>query len=201
MSDVTFYGLALATLPGLVMTPRPASEQLVRTAAELVGGSPATIADVGTGSGAIAVALARAAPRAQVWATDSSRYAVLLARANVRRHGLGGRVRVRQGDLLAPVHGPIDVIVANLPYLPEADAEAHPDLAGEPQAAVFAPGDGLDPYRRLLTASAERLTRDGHLIVQLHRQLLVATAARLGDLRTRLDGGAKRLRGHAEAPR
>jgi release factor glutamine methyltransferase len=200
MSDVTFCGLALATLPGLVMTPRPVSEQLVRTAAELVGGSPATIADVGTGSGAIAVALAGAAPRAQVWATDSSRYAVLLARANVRRHGLGGRVRVRQGDLLDPVPGPIDVIVANLPYLPEADAEAHPDLAGEPQAAVFAPGDGLGPYRRLLTASAERLTRDGHLVVQLHRRVLVATAARLGDLRTRLDGAAARLPGHAGAP-
>lgn len=115
MSDATFYGLALATLPGLVMTPRPATEELVRSAVDLVGDSPASVADVGTGSGAIAVAVARAAPRAQIWATDRSRYAVLLARANVGRHGLGGRVRVLQGDLLDPVPVTLDLIIANLP--------------------------------------------------------------------------------------
>jgi release factor glutamine methyltransferase len=201
MSDASFYGLALATLPGLVMMPRPATEQLVRTTVDLVGDAPASVADVGTGSGAIAVAVARAAPNARVWATDRSRCAVLLARANAGRHGLGGRLRVRQGDLLDPVPGQLDVIVANLPYLPDADAAAYPDLAGEPSDAVFAPGDGLDPYRRLLVASTERLTTEGSLVIQLHRRVLVAARAQLAELRARLDDGTRAAAGLAGTPR
>jgi release factor glutamine methyltransferase len=201
MSDASFYGLAFATLPGLVMMPRPATEQLVRTTVDLVGDAPASVADVGTGSGAIAVAVARAAPNARVWATDRSRCAVLLARANAGRHGLGGRLRVRQGDLLDPVPGQLDVIVANLPYLPDADAAAYPDLAGEPSDAVFAPGDGLDPYRRLLVASAERLTTEGSLVIQLHRRVLVAARAQLAELRARLDDGTRAAAGLAGTPR
>ena len=68
-------------------------------------------------------------PNARVFATDTSRCAVALARANVRRHGLCDRVTVRHGDLLDPVPGEIDLVVANLPYLPAADAERYPDLA------------------------------------------------------------------------
>src|SRR5215218_1293120 len=98
MADVTFRGLRLGTSPGAVMTPRPASEQLVTAAIDLVGERPRVVADVGTGSGAIAVAIAGAAPRARVWATDTSWRSVRLARANVRRHGLADRVTVRHGD-------------------------------------------------------------------------------------------------------
>jgi release factor glutamine methyltransferase len=174
MDDTTFYGLDFATLPGLVMTPRPASEQLVDAVVDRVGGGPAVVADVGTGSGAIAVAIAASAPRVHVWATDTSRYAVQLARANVRRHGLGDRVTVLQGDLLDPIPGRVDVIVGNLPYLPLADAALYTDLEREPAAAVFAPGDGLDHYRRLLAIAHERLLPAGALIIQLHRRVLVA---------------------------
>src|ERR1051325_6319964 len=98
-----FNGLALETAPGRVMTPRASSEQLVATACARLAGRPARVADIGTGSGAIAIAIAIPSPTAEVWATDSSRAAVALARPNVRRHRLEDRVFVRHGDLLAPI--------------------------------------------------------------------------------------------------
>jgi HemK-like putative methylase len=190
LQTVTFNGLSFATDRGRVMTPREASEQLVAAAAEHIGLRPARVVDVGTGSGAIAVGIATAAPNAQVVATDTSRCAVALARVNICRHGLGERVTVCHGDLLDPVAGPIDLVVANLPYLPAADAERYPDLAEEPAAAVFAAGDGLDPYRRLLAACAERLDDEAAVIVQLHRRVLAGTCADLHTLRARLESFA-----------
>jgi release factor glutamine methyltransferase len=124
------------------MTPRAATQGLVAAALERIGERPARVVDVGTGSGAIAIAIASASPAAHVWATDTSRCAVALARANVRRHGLHRRVTVRHGDLIEPVPDPIDLVVANLPYLPVDDAACYPDLADEPRDAVFAPADG-----------------------------------------------------------
>src|SRR5438067_1096739 len=114
MATVMFNGLGLMTAPGWVMTPRATSEQLVATARTCLAGRPARVADVGTGSGAIAIAIAIACPNVEVWATDISRAAAALARANVRRHRLGARVFVRHGDLLGPVPGSLDLIVANL---------------------------------------------------------------------------------------
>jgi release factor glutamine methyltransferase len=187
MHEVSFNGLSLAAQPGRVMTPRPATEQLVAAAVDVIGSRPARVVDVGTGTGAIAVAIAEAAPDARVYATDTSPYAVDLANANVRRHGLGGRVTVRHGDLLDPVPGPIDLVVANLPYLPATEASLYPDLAGEPASAVFAPGDGLGPYRRLLAACAERLDGDAAVIIQLHRQVLEASGAELPALQASLE--------------
>ncbi len=169
------------------MTPRRVTEQLVATALERLPGRSARVVDVGTGSGAIAIALAAAAPRAEVWATDTSCCAVALARANVRRHGLQGRIRVCHGDLLAPVPDQIDLVVANLPYLPVTDAARYPDLADEPAAAVFASGDGLEPYRRLLYACEERLSGDGAVVIQLHRRVLSATRDEVPALRARLE--------------
>ena len=171
---MAFHAVPLSILPGKVMTPRPASEQLVEAAIAHIGDRAAHVADVGTGSGAIAVAVAAALPKVQVWATDIDPAAVALARANVRRHGLAGRVVVREGDLLAPVPGRFELIVANLPYLPAATADAYPELAVEPKVAVFAAGDGLDPYRRLVAAARARLLPGGLLAIQLHRRLLVA---------------------------
>lgn len=179
VDDVTFAGLQLFSLPGRVMTPRMASERLVDAARARIGDRAARVVDVGTGSGAIAIAVALACPRAEVWATDKSRSAVLLACANVRRHGLVGRVRVRQGDLLARIPGRFDVIVANLPYLPAATAADHPELAREPFDAVFAIGDGLVHYRRLVDVAATRLAGDGLLLLQLHREVVAATFADL----------------------
>jgi release factor glutamine methyltransferase len=185
--QVSFNGLSVAARPGLVMTPRHASEQLVAAAVDRVGSRPAHVADVGTGTGAIAVAIAAAAPNVRVSATDTSRYAIELARANARDHGLSDRVTVYYGDLLAPVPNPIDVVVANLPYVPAADAGRYPELADEPAAAVFAAGDGLEPYRRLLSACGERLDEGGAVIIQLHRRVLSATYAELPELRALLE--------------
>jgi release factor glutamine methyltransferase len=186
--DVSFRGLDLRALPGRVMTPRPASEALVDAAVALVGGRPARVADVGTGSGAIAVALAAALPLAEVVATDTSAAAVALARGNVSRLGLGARVSVHHGDLLDPVPGRFDLVVANLPYLPLADAARHLDLTGEPPHAVFAPGDGLGPYRRLVAATRTRLLPGGSLAIQLHRRVVVASRGELDLLLATLDG-------------
>jgi len=186
VGEVTFDGLRLLTLPGRVMRPRATSEQLVDAARARIGDRAARVVDVGTGGGAIAIAIAIACPCAEVWATDSNASAVLLARANVRRHGLAGRVHVRQGDLLAPVPGRFDVIVANLPYVPAAAAAEHPELVDEPFDAVFAPGDGRAHYRRLADAAAARLTPGGLLLVQLDRRVVAASSAELPAFRAAL---------------
>jgi release factor glutamine methyltransferase len=92
VAEAIFCELPLLTAPGRVMTPRRATEQLVAAAAERIDGRAARVADVGTGSGAIAVTLARLAPGAEIWASDVSAAAVFLARANARRFGVADRV-------------------------------------------------------------------------------------------------------------
>lgn len=163
-----FAGLDLLTAPGRVMTPRSTTERLVERAVALVGTAPARVADVGSGSGAIAVALALGAPRAEVWAVDLSPDAVELTRANATLYGVEERVHAVQGNLLESVPGALDLIVANLPYLParRRGESRYADLRAEPVAAVFAPGDGLGHYRRLLGAAEERLSADGALVLQ-----------------------------------
>jgi release factor glutamine methyltransferase len=177
MTTVNFAGLELLTAPGVVMTPRSTSVVLVDRALEHVRNSDAVVVDVGTGSGAIAIAIARSAPRARVWATDVSAEAVALARRNAARSGVA--IRARRGHLLDPVPGRIDVVVANLPYLPFSERAAHPELVDEPAEAVFALGDGLDAYRRLAVAAEERLSANGLLAVQLRGELVAVGAHEL----------------------
>ena len=178
--ETTFCGLPLLAAPGDVMTPRPATEQLVATASARIGDRPVRVADVGTGSGAIAVSLALAAPRAEIWASDVSASAVLLARANAHRFGVIDRVHAERGDLLDPLPGELDLIVANLPYLPRG--EHRPELAGEPDQAVYAEGDGLGLYRRLLAAAGEKLRHDGAVVIQLHRKVFLFEQAEIAGL-------------------
>ena len=111
----TFCDLQLETAPGRVFTPRPATEQLVEAALDRIDGVPMRIAEVGTGSGAIAVTLAVNKPNIEIWATDTSQDAVDLARANAQRLGVSDRVHVVQGNLLEPLTEPVDLVVANLP--------------------------------------------------------------------------------------
>ena len=181
MNTVEFGGLELVTSPH-VMTPRDTSAGLVAVAAEHLAGRPGVVVDVGTGSGAIALALAQTAPNAQVWATDVSEAAVGLAKLNVRRAGLAGRVAVRHGDLLDPFPGIADVIVANLPYLPLRERYEHPDLLAEPLGAVFADGDGLGIVRRLVAAARRRLAPEGLLALQVRGQIYAARAPELHSL-------------------
>jgi release factor glutamine methyltransferase len=190
MKPLTFHGLELGTCAGLVMTPRAESEKLVIAAIAPVGDKPARVVDVGTGSGAIALAIATALPQAEVFATDTSAAAVALARLNAARVGVSSRVTIVRGNLLDPLPGSFDLIVANLPYLPIAEAARRPDLANEPREAVFAPGDGLEPYRRLIAASRERMSRDGTLVIQFHGEVLTATRETLDVLAATLAGRA-----------
>jgi release factor glutamine methyltransferase len=171
---MSFHGVTLLTAPGRVMTPRPATEALVDRVLDLIGDAPAHVADVGTGSGAIAVALGVLAPRARIWATDRSAVAVGLASANVARLGLEERVVVLEGDLLDPVPGVLDLVAANLPYLPAREAAGHPELEGEPLAAVYAPGDGLGPLRRLFGQARERLGDRGVVVYQYRGEVFEA---------------------------
>jgi release factor glutamine methyltransferase len=187
VGQILFSGLELGVRPGRVMIPRPATEGLVAEALERLGSGHTRVADVGTGSGAIAIAIADRAPQAEVWATDTSLAAVSLARANTRRHGVADRVTVCHADLLEGVPGPLDLVVANLPYLPEAQAGLFPELASEPPTAVFADGDGLHPYRRLVAACTTRLRPDGSLVVQFHRRVLAAERSELRELQAALE--------------
>ena len=185
----TFWNLPLETAPGRVFTPRAATEALVHAALDRIDGVPMRIADVGTGSGAIAVALAASKPNVEVWATDTNEEAVELAQANARRLGVADRVHVLHGNLLDPLPEPVDLVVANLPYLPESERDSRYD--GEPDDAIYAPGDGLEPYRRLLDACREgRLLTGGRIILQYRGQPYAADCWQLEDLRAELEDAA-----------
>jgi release factor glutamine methyltransferase len=182
----TFCDLPLQTAPGRVFTPRPTTEALVDAALERIDGVPMRIADVGTGSGAIAVALATQKPNVEIWATDTSADAVALAQANAERLGVADRVHVLQGDLLEPLTAPVDLIVANLPYLPKSEHD--PRYDDEPEEAVYAPGDGLGPYRRLLDACRDgKLETGGTVLLQYQGKPYAADCWQLEDLRAELE--------------
>jgi release factor glutamine methyltransferase len=187
--STTFHGLELLTAPGRVFTPRAATEALVDAALARVGEGFARVADVGTGSGAIAVAIAVAAPQVEVYATDINEDAVFLARENAALHGVADRVHVFEGDLLEPVPQPVDVVVANLPYL--AAGERRPEYDGEPPDAVYAPEDGLGPLLRTLAlCEGGKLAMPGFVLVQYHRDVVEADCRHLPELRERLAGRA-----------
>jgi release factor glutamine methyltransferase len=182
----TFSHLQLETAPGRVFTPRQTTEALVDAALDRIDGVPMRIADVGTGSGAIAVALAAKKPNVEIWATDTNAEAVELARSNAERLGVADRVHVLHGNLLDPVIEPVDLIVANLPYLPESQHD--PRYDDEPEDAVYAPGDGLGPYRSLLDACRDgKLESGGTVLLQYQGKPFAADCWQLEDLRARLE--------------
>jgi release factor glutamine methyltransferase len=139
-----------------VLIPRPETELLVELALEL---GPARVLDVGTGSGAIALAVADELPDCEVTATDASLAALEVARANASRLGLADRVRFIQGTL--PEQGGFDLILANLPYVAERDwPSLQPEVTRwEPPEALLAGPDGLDAYRRFIPECAGPFNR------------------------------------------
>lgn len=172
-----------------VLVPRPETELLVEVGAELLG-EGACVVDVGTGSGAVALALASERPDLAVHATDVSVDALEVARANAARLGLD-RVAFAQGDLLAGL-GEVDAVLSNPPYVAESErALLAPEIARhEPPGALFAGEDGLDVIRRLVPAAAAAGAR--LLAIELGAGQAPAVAALMreagyGDVRARRD--------------
>ena len=134
------------------------------------------ICDVGTGSGCIAVALARELPSAEVWALDVSMRALAVAELNAHRLGVAERIRFLRSDLFAAVaHQRFNLIVANPPYLTEDDfADLQPELAYEPRAALDGGADGLSIIRHLLAAARDRLVDDGWFLMEIGAEQAVA---------------------------
>ena len=170
-----FHGLALAVGPG-VLVPRPDTETLVDWALELMGDDDAVL-DLGTGSGAIALALKHARPRARVWAGERSADALAIARANAARLGLD--VRFAHGswwDALNDDTPVFDLVVSNPPYIAEGD----PHLAAlthEPLSALVAADDGLADIRAIATGARGRLRAGGWLLFEHGWQQADAVAA------------------------
>jgi release factor glutamine methyltransferase len=162
-----FYGLDFV-VDRRVLVPRPETELLVELALAAAAGraGPLRVADIGTGSGAIAVALAVHLPQARIDAVDISAAALEVARANVARHGLGARVRLLEGDLLAPLEGQYDLIVSNPPYTILAEVEPNV-LAHEPHLALEGGADGADLYRRIFAQAPAHLRHGGALLCEI----------------------------------
>lgn len=173
-----FYGLDILVTPA-VLIPRQETELIVDAILELARNRPGiTIADVGTGSGAIAVAAAVNLPGTRVYATDSSQAALRVARDNCRAHHIEDRVELRHGDLLEPLDGPVDVIASNPPYVMTGEiAGLGREVGREPVAALDGGPDGLDVMRRLFEQAPAALRPGGAMVVEIDpRQLQAVTA-------------------------
>jgi release factor glutamine methyltransferase len=165
-----FYGLDFY-VDRWVLIPRPETELLVEKGLEIgrATSPPLTIADVGTGSGAIAISLAMHLPRAIIYALDASSEALEVAALNCRRHRVERRVHLLQGDLLSPLPEPVNLIVANLPYVSWAEWEQLPRTitAYEPRSALDGGPDGLDAIRRLLAQARSHLKPQATILLEI----------------------------------
>jgi release factor glutamine methyltransferase len=178
-----------------VLIPRPDTETLVEVAIRLLGTRERPIvADIGTGSGCIALAIAKNVSSARVYAVDRSKPACDVALRNTHKHGLADRVTVLEGDLLRalPVpHDPLDLVAANLPYIPTPDIEglAREVRDFEPRSALDGGSDGLDLIRRLIAEAGPHLRSGGVLLLEIgHDQ-----SARVVDLLARAGYAALRV--------
>jgi release factor glutamine methyltransferase len=162
-----FWGLEFETGPG-VLVPRPETELIVERVRGLFEGTagPRHVADVGTGSGCLAVALAHMFPSTRLTATDISPAAIEVARRNARRHGVEPRITFRERAFTGQAGG-CDLIVSNPPYVPEGDrAMLQPEVRDhEPPAALFAGADGLDVIRALVPLAWNALDEAGGWLV------------------------------------
>ena len=166
-----FYGINVMLTPA-VLIPRPETESLVEHALfmALMGmeSTDMIIADIGTGSGAIAINLAIHLPAAKIFAVDVADEVLDVAAFNIRAHGVSERVTLGIGDLLEPVPEPIDLIVANLPYIPtDRISTLQPEVQQEPALALDGGPDGLDLIRRLLTQAESKLKDSGIILLEM----------------------------------
>lgn len=168
-----FYGIEFH-VDRHTFIPRPETELLVEQAIKIGQGMShlerqIVIADIGTGCGAIAISLALALPQAKVYATDISSSALRVAEINCRRHGVSSRVDLRHGNLLEPLPRPVDMIVANLPYVKSSGfEELSPEIREfEPRIALVAGKDGLDKIREMLEQMPGKLNCGGCFLLEI----------------------------------
>jgi release factor glutamine methyltransferase len=195
LGEKEFWSLSLK-VSGDVLTPRPETETLVEAALGWLtdDSHPYAVLDVGTGSGAIALALATERPHARMTATDISTKALQIARMNADQLRIGESVRFLDGSLFAPVRGEqFDLIVSNPPYLAREAAEAlAPELAHEPDVALFAGHDGYEVLRPFAAEVAEMLLAGGRVAVEVDPGQVETVAgwfaeAELEEIETRRD--------------
>lgn len=167
LGEWEFYGLAFIVTPD-VLIPRPETELLVEEALKWLRLNPGRqVVDVGTGSGAIAIALAVHHPEVSVAAVDISAAALRVAAANAVRHSVAERVWCVQADLLPPGADRFDLMCANLPYIPTGDLVSLRVSHWEPAAALDGGPDGLDAIRSLLSRARERLALVGAVMLEI----------------------------------
>jgi len=168
-----FYGIDFC-IDCNTFIPRPETELLVEEAVELAHrisypGKQITIADVGTGCGAIAISLALALPQAKIYAMDISASALRVAGMNCQRHGVNGRLELLQGNLLEPLPQPVDMLVANLPYIKDCEFEdLSPEIINfEPTIALAGGEDGLDKIQRMLEQMPGKLNYGACFLLEI----------------------------------
>ncbi len=185
-----FWGLEFEVTPA-VLIPRPETEHLVEVALDRLGSrgikinmatgapsAPLHIAEAGTGSGCLAVALARELPHAEIFATDISAAALEVARRNAARHGVSDRIHFIECDLLSALRPSIsssqgraffDLVISNPPYIARGEAASLPREVREhePELALYGGETGLEIYRRLIGEAGDMLDRDGTLVLEL----------------------------------
>ncbi len=183
LGECEFMSLRFEVGPG-VLVPRPETEHLVERAVERLKESPTTqplVYDVCTGSGCVAVALAKACDNAYVAASDLSRAALQVAKRNVVQHDLASRITLVAGDLLAAFPSDVraDLIVSNPPYVRESEwAALQPEIVEhEPREALVAGADGLDCIRRLIADAPARLKPGGALLCEIGHDQAAAAAS------------------------
>jgi release factor glutamine methyltransferase len=169
-----FFSLEFEVCPG-VLVPRPETETLVETALGFLNGRlSATILDIGTGSGAIAITIAKNAPQARIVALDISQVSLEVADRNARRHRCADRITFLQGDCFTALDAardrpPFDLIVSNPPYIAEAEfATLAPEVRDfEPRVALAGGCDGMDFYRKIAAGLSRWLRRGGEVILEV----------------------------------
>jgi release factor glutamine methyltransferase len=190
-----FMGLDFEVTPD-VLVPNPDTEVLVQRAVAIAREQerPLRVADVGTGSGCIAIAIARYAPNTEVWASDVSQTALDVAARNVGRHALTERVHLQHGDLMDGLTGEFDLICANLPYVP-ADARLPAEVTAQPAGALYAEEGGAALVRRLLAETPGRLRPGGRVLAEIDPSIASAVseiaAARFGKQQVHRDASGR----------